>query len=244
MGRPAKLDKDRRKPVTLRLDPVSRERLESMAAASGRSLGKEIEARIVATMGFDAPGIQLVDKLGAGISELTKLNKKKRWHIDLTGWAAVAEYLAEGPIHDWRPNSEIDADFVNSACDPLLEVDELADELVRGLAKLGVSVSPERKIHGLLKLNNRTLERAAIDKIPDGELKSSAIDLHTQLANLDDEREDRARAFHKAMEPYVEAEESGRQLCRDYLHNEAQRQIDADELYNPFHLMRMFGNGA
>lgn len=240
MGRPPKQPTDRRQPTTLRLDPDARAKLERYAADSGRSLGKEIEARIAAMIELDALGVDLISRLGAAISALTKRNKGKRWHVDLTGWAAVAELLTEGPIQDLRPTAEPDADQQWEAIEPLLAIDQQREDLVAQLTTLGFSVAPEHRLQGLLRLNNRDMERAALNNAPEGELKSSAIRLHTRILELDEEYDQASQRFRAAMKPYGEAEEAGRQMCRDYLRSEAQNKRDASENYNPIHLTRTF----
>lgn len=241
MGRPTKSIEQKRQPITLRFDPAVRKRLEIEAEANNRSVGKEIEARVASTLSLDAEGVDLVARISAGIADLTKRNRGKRWHVDLTAWASVVELLAEGPIQDVRPNHSVDADEQWEAYEPLLRIDEAREEIVRKLAEFGfTSIAVERKPRGLLRLNNRTSERAGINQAPDGELKEAAIALHTKLTQLDDERDEKLQAFHEAMEVYREAEEAGRQICHDYLHEVAEQKRDSGEDYNPLHLMRSF----
>lgn len=240
MGRPKKAAADKRQQITLRFDPAVMKGLKAQADANSKSLGKEIEERVEATIGLDAEGVELVRRISADIIALTRRNKGKRWHADLTAWASVVEMLAEGPIQDMRPNSPVDADEQWEVYEPILEIDHRREELVSRLSDLGVKAAVEGRLQGLLRLNNRDQERAGIDKIPDGDLKDAAIALHTELVQLDAEHEEKSQAFRETMQLYWEAEEAGRQICHDYLYDEAQRARDAGESFNPLHLMRMF----
>ena len=244
MGRPRKAAEEKRKQITLRFDPTDMQRLQALAKASGRSLGKEIEARVEATTNLDEMGLELVRRIGAGIVALQRLNggvmRHKPWHVDLTCWASIAELLAEGPIFDMRPLNPVDEEAMWEAILPVFEIDGRRRDLVRKLAELGIDVALERKIRGLLQLDSRVQERAGIDAIPDSELKTTAISHHDSLRKLDDEHDEALLACRDAVKPYLDVEEAGRQICRDYLHDEAQRTRAAGQRVNPFHLIRQF----
>lgn len=244
MARPRKEPDDKRQQVTLRFDPEVMQSLKAQADANGRSLGKEIEARVEATIDFDKVGLELVRRLGAAIVQLESLHggvlRYKPWHVDLTCWAAVAELLAEGPIFDMRPLHPNDEDAMWEACLPVLKIDWRREELVRQLAELGIVVAVEHKVRGLLKLDNREQERRSIDAIPESELKTDAISYHDELRKLDDELGAAALACREAMQPYWDAEETGRQTCRDYLRDEARRKSAGGQRVNPFHIIRQF----
>ncbi|MGB3379089.1 MAG: hypothetical protein WBH10_04375 [Allopontixanthobacter sediminis] len=241
MGRPIKASQDKRQQITLRFDPAVMKWLRVQAEANHRSVGKEIEARVVSTFPLEAQGVELFKRISAEIAALTKRNRGKRWHVDLTAWASVAEMLAEGPIQDMRPNHAVDADDQWEAWEPIFRIDNAREEIVRKLAEFGfTSVAVEKKARGLLRLNNRTSERAGIDQAPESDLKEAAIALHTELSQLDVEHDEKMQAFHLAMQVHWEAEEAGRQLTHDYLHDEAEQQRNSGEDYNPLHLMRIF----
>lgn len=240
MGRPAKPIEDKRQQITLRFDPAVMRTLAQEADANQRSVGKEIEARVAATLPLDSEGLSLVARISAEIAALSKRNNGKRWHVDLTSWASVVELLAEGPIQDLRPNHPVDADDQWEAYAPLLAIDTARHEMVQRLAELGFTVAAERRLRGLLRLDNRISERAGIDRAPDGDLKEAAIALHTELARLDDEHDEKMQAFRDAMQIHWAAEEAGRELCHEHLHDEAVRKRNSGEDYNPLHLMRIF----
>jgi hypothetical protein len=244
MGRPPKAAEDKRQQITLRFDPAVMEKLKASAEASGRSLGKEVEERAGATLHFDEVGLELVRRIGAGIVALQRLHggvhRHKPWHVDLSCWASIAELLAEGPIFDMRPLNPTDEDAMWEACLPVFEIDRQREELVRKLAELGIDVAVERKVRGLLKLDSRVQERASIDAIPESDLKIMAVSHHEALRKLDDEHDAALLACRDAMDPYMAAEEAGRQICRDYLQAEAHRKRAAGQRVNPFHLIRQF----
>lgn len=60
MGRPKTPDADKRRVLTFRLDNDVRQQVEALAAANGRSISGELEARLIATLGMDEYDIALL----------------------------------------------------------------------------------------------------------------------------------------------------------------------------------------
>ncbi|GGD60901.1 TraY domain-containing protein [Erythrobacter arachoides] len=242
MGRPSKSEEDRRQPVTLRFDPDVRARLEKHAAANGRSLGKEIEARVAATVGLDAQGLDLVRQISAEIVALTKRNKGKRWHADLTSWSAVAEMLAGGPISAMRPDDPWDEEDVKAILGQLINTYDQKANVVSKLAEIGLSISQDNKFGGLLKIASRNLERSSIDAIPDPALRQQALSLHDQLIALDADFDALRHAYGDAMRPYWEAELKGREIYRSHLQDQASHQRTFGEAFNAEHFLGLISS--
>ncbi len=240
MGRRLLKAEERRSLLSARFDPSVRHQIQAQAEANGRSAAAEIEARVRATIALDAVGLELVERIGSEISALNRRNQGKRWHKDLTTWAATAEMMAIGPIQDLKPMNPVDADVQEAAQQPLHEIYYKQDALVWKLGQLGVTVARTRTIGGLLRLNSRDLERAGIDKISASQDRDQAIAVHEMLISLDDAHDQALLRYKEAMEPYEKAEEQGRELYRDHLTSEAARAQAEGRPFNWLHLLRIF----
>lgn len=242
MGRRSLSEDKKRQPMSARFDPAVKERLLAEAEANGRSIPAEIEARVVATLGLDLAGLELVTRVAAEIAALSRRNLRKRWHIDLTGWAAVAEMMADGPIQEMRPDAPLRDEVVQAAFIPLLDTYNLKAPIVAKLAEIGVTVALERKIRGLLRLDNRGFERSAINAIPDPALRKESIALHDELTALDDAYDEQVKAYEEAMQPYRDAERAGREMYRNHIQDEALRRRDRGEPFDVKHLLGLFSS--
>lgn len=242
MGRRALSEGDKRQPMSARFDPEVRTWLVSEAGKNGHSIPAEIEARVVATRGLDLVGLKLVTRIAEEIGSLGRRNAGKRWHIDLTGWAAVAEMMADGPIQEIRPDDPLQDNVVQAALAPLAGTYDEKILLIAKLARIGVTVALARKIGGLLKINNRELERSSINAIPDPALREECMTLHQQLTALDDAHEAQLKSYLDAMRPYWDAEQAGREIYRAHLENEAKHRRDRGEPFDMKHLLGLFSS--
>lgn len=240
MGRRLLKVEERRSLLSARFDPSIRLKIQAQAEANGRSAAAEIEARVRATIALDAVGLELVERISSEIAALDRRNQGKRWHKDLKTWAATAEMMAIGPIQDMKPVNQVDAEVQEAARQPLYEIYHKQEALVWKLGQLGVTVARTRKVGGLLRLNSRDLERAGIDRIPDGDDRDEAIAIHSMLVALDDNHDQALAEYAQTMQPYEEAEEKGRELYRAHLHSEATRAEAEGRPFNWLHLLGIF----
>lgn len=240
MGRRQLNEEEKRKLLSARFDPGVAKSLEAHAKDSGRSIPAEIEARIEATIALDKEGIDLVAQISSEMDAIRRRNKGNRWHKDLTTWAATVEMMAIGPIQDVKPLHPVDAEAQEQAWSPLAEIYERQHSIVKQLAVLGIHVSHNRLIRGLLRLNSRNLEKAAIEAIEGKEDRDVAAELHQRLCALDDAQDAAMAEYELAMGPYREAEREGRELYREHLHSKARQARDEGGSFNIRHLLKVF----
>lgn len=240
MGRRQLNEEEKRKLLSARFDPGVAKSLEAHAQESGRSIPAEIEARIEATIALDKEGIDLFAQISSEIEAIRRRNKGNRWHKDLTTWAATVEMMAIGPIQDVKPLHPVDAEAQEEAWRPLAEIYQRQHSIVKQLAVLGIHVSHMRVIRGLLRLNNRNLEKAAIEAIEGNENRDVAAELHLRLCALDDAHDAALTEFELTMGPYREAEREGRELYREHLHTKAKQARDEGRSFKMPHLLEVF----
>jgi hypothetical protein len=217
MARPRKSDDEKRQVVSIRLDPAQRARLEASAAENGRSLAAEIEERLSALDGLDGEGVELVSMV-AEMIETIESATGERWHQDLRTWGALLEAFGVGaPLWRFRPSEPAYVDAHNAA---MAEIEELRRQQARiadALADIGVMVlGPDRPALTYRAAEyRRSLERAAIEAIPEPDVRARAISLHEQLQELDASEEMVRRHWWQTIEPFREGERSGRRLFYD-----------------------------
>jgi hypothetical protein len=108
MGRHAKPKEEQRQQIGFRLSPADRHRLEAAASRSGVSVPQEVEVRLISSLDqdemIDGPTAELIGQIAAQIAEIQKMTGK-RWHKDVTTWAAVHEMLRRREAA-WAPGKD------------------------------------------------------------------------------------------------------------------------------------------
>ncbi|GAA4642439.1 hypothetical protein GCM10023115_05730 [Pontixanthobacter gangjinensis] len=239
LGRPKLKAEEKRKLVSARYAPSVVAKLRACAEVSGRSVPAEIEARILATIDLDDKGLELAASISSEMESLRRRNKGKRWHADITTWAATAEMLALGPIQDFKPSHDVDEECQEEAWAPLAKIREEQGVYISQLAEFGIAVARAREIRGLLKLNSRNREYARITAIEEDDLREQALKAHEELCQLDDAYDTALAAFRLTMQPYWDAEEVGRKIYRDHLHEEARISKLRGNPFRWSHLLRL-----
>ncbi|WP_298198570.1 hypothetical protein [Novosphingobium sp.] len=218
--------------------------LEEAAQQANRPLSAELEARLAATADLDVKGLELIRALSREIALICRMTAK-RWHIDLTSWAAVAEMLRIGPIHDFNPDRPQDDDILEARFDKLAELEHSRSALIAQLADMGIAArrDPDKSASaaGIEQLPDRTRSatRLMCEKLDDADERSRAVASLQELLRIDDEVRRAENAFREALRPYYEATAMGKQLYRLHLKREAERRRSLGESYDIFHLMEV-----
>jgi hypothetical protein len=242
MGRPTKPAHLKRQLLSVRFDPEVRTAFENAAEKTGKSLSSEIERRATILANADEDTLDLIEQIVSEIDALETRNRGKRWHVDLRTWSGVAEMLANGPIREMKPTNDVDQEAQDEARGPVHDISEKQRDAVAALKNLGVAVQTERNLTMGLggSYNNRDLERAAIEAIPDINVRAEALELFAGLEQLDAEYEAATARWQELMQPYWDAENQGRQDYRDHLHELAVQRRDRGEPFNLAHLVKWF----
>ncbi|MBD3761465.1 hypothetical protein [Rhizorhabdus sp.] len=242
MGRHAKPKEEQRQQIGFRLSPADRHRLEAAASRSGVSVPQEVEVRLISSLDqdemIDGPTAELIGQIAAQIAEIQKMTGK-RWHKDVTTWAAVHEMLRRGPMARAHPDRPLDDETVIAAGKKLAEIRAKKKALIEQLASRGIAVLEEAKIYkgGILGgWKNRTTEQAAIDAIEDEILRDHAGQVFEQIQALDAEEEAASSDYTDALSPYWDAERVGRRLYRENRRDAALRNMREGQPWEPFDL--------
>lgn len=245
MGRPPKKPEERRREATLRLHPYHRDILVDAAQAADRSFPAELEARLVATCDLDVKGVELVQAVASGIARIQKMTGKS-WHKDLSTWAAVAEMLRIGPIHDFDPDQPHNDEVIQSIFDKMETLEANRSQLIGHLADLGIGArqnpdKPNGDAAGLKQLPDptRSAARTMCQKIDDPQERERALDILEAILQTDDEIRRAEVDFKAQTSVWFEEVRKGRQLFRDHLRREAERKRSLGENFNILHLLEI-----
>lgn len=224
MGRPPKKPEDKRVQVNIRLLAKDRDRLQEIANESAKPLATEAENILAAYLNRSDETNALLDKIASEIERLEAL-AKGRWHKNLMAWAAVSEMLSK-IVEDDRPERIADDEVIEEIRARLRDEEEVRYRVVALLAQRGVSVKvdprPEPYLgdrrrglfgqRGPQKASPRTWERAAIEAMPEDEVKRECLHLFNVLEQKDQLIAGIEAEESIAMQPYIEAEQAGRRL--------------------------------
>ena len=243
MGRRPKDDSEKRKLIGARFDPEAFDFIERQASANGRSVGAEVEARVAATIGLDAEGLELAGMIAREIAIIQKITGK-RWHRDLKTWAAVKEMLERGPIDERRPDRPQDDEALNAAFERLKTLKDERRRIVDQFAEVGLAImeDPTSKvnaffINALAAMDGgRSVARTTIEGAPESNDKVTALRLLDRLLELDVLIPQADKELNDLLTPYVDAGAEGALLYRERLKREAERRRDAGDDYSPMHL--------
>ncbi|MBC2653457.1 hypothetical protein [Novosphingobium aerophilum] len=226
----------------MRLDPEVRHKLQEAAKQAERSFPADLEARIVATCDLDHQGVELLRAIASEIALIQKMTSS-RWHRKLKAWAAVAEMLRLGPIHDFNPDQPQNDDHVITAFKTLEAVERDRSELVDRLADMGIAArqdpdKPPVGEAGIARLPDptRSSTRLLCQKLDDEAQQAQALALLEEIIQLDAQVRKAHAAFNGALRPYLDETNAGRKIYRDYLRKEAARKRSLGEPYNILHL--------
>jgi len=231
MGRPRKNPEEKRVQLNIRLFPADRDKLAALAEAADKPLATYAERLIVGHLERWERTSKETRKLTSVIEEAIPALESKakgKWPKNLRAWAAVAQMLAH-IIDSDRPERGLDDEVVTEAFNVQMEANRSRKAIVAELANLGVAVNEDPKPRGLLGVekfgglfgqatrrgNSREWERASIDAIPDEQLKAQAGDAFAKLLVADQAVTLADDKFREALQPYIEAEQEGRQIGRD-----------------------------
>lgn len=222
-------DEQKRKQIAVRLSPQDRQRVMALAELNGSSVGAEIEQMALDQLayieGTDPETRELLARIGDKITEMHRLAKGK-WHKNLTAWAAVTEALAHIMDND-RPESTSDDERVSEVTAMQSGAFDERYRLVGELSELGLAVKfdpgPSPLLgqvrHSPLSLtapdtSSRSWEQAAINAMPDNEVRLKVQAVFDQLLAADARIEQLATDWTDAMLPYWQAEQEGRKIGR------------------------------
>lgn len=223
-GRPAMPDAEKRQQIGVRTSPALKADLERAAGENGRSVAQEAELRLVQSFeqdarAGDAETTRLLSMIANEIAAIQQTTGK-RWHRDLTTWAAVSEALYRGAIVTMRPDNAADDETVTRAWDSYWGISQGKRHVVDELREAGLTV-PDRtpRYGGVFEkalTSERRLVTKAIDTLTvDAAEKDRLRVLVKGLVLLDHEEEQALKRFKTAIEPYTQAETKGRQLYHE-----------------------------
>jgi hypothetical protein len=224
-GRPTLPEGERRQQIGVRTSPALKADLERAAGDNGRSVAQEAELRLVDSFEAERRSgspetAQLMRMLADQIAVIERTTGK-RWHKDLTTWAAVAEAAAKGPVQQLRPDRTTDDELANEAWDALWAIIMEKQQYIETLRGAGLHVprrpQPARAgatdaLGSYIDLNRTSLRRA-IDALSISE--DDRDKLREAIAGIIvlDEAETKAEShFLESVRPYLEAEARGREL--------------------------------
>lgn len=224
-GRPAIPEAERRQQIGVRTSPGLKSDLERAAAENGRSVAQEAELRLVDSFESErrAGGVETAHLLRMMADQIAMIERAtgKRWHRDLTTWAAVAEAIAKGPIQQLRPDRTTDDEVANEAWDQLWQIMQEKSGHIERLRGGGLHASrqPEPTVAGASDAlgsyvdTKRTALRLAVEalQISDAERDQLRMAL-AALIVLDAAEADAEKKFHAAIDPYIQAEKRGQEL--------------------------------
>lgn len=97
-GRPTERDEAKRSAVAVRTTPAIKSRLSAAAAAAGRSLTQEIEARLIRSFEDEdragGPHNAALLRMIGSVIEIAEQRSAARWTEDVRAWSAVKAALA------------------------------------------------------------------------------------------------------------------------------------------------------
>jgi len=262
MARPRKQDQEKRHALSIRLDGITKESLERSAGEACRSLGAEVERRIVATLGLDETGLELVSKIAAEI-RLLQYGKSKPWHRDLKLWSAVSEMMRWLPPAENRPDNPKDDEFFLAA---LEDHDRLTEKRRQKLVELGdlglllpeepfrymppaAALSDKSEtgqprlgpfLEGMRLGNSREMAKRTLDTLEPSPACELAYRLLAEVVGLDEQVTAAFDRLRQQLAPFEEAEREGRLIYRSRLQAEAQRRRAEGLAYNYLHSIGSF----
>lgn len=230
MGRPPKPINEKRVQLNIRLNPADRDRLSQLAASAGKPVATYAESVLVAHLDrieSTTPETRSLIALAEQKIGEMETQTKGRWHKNLKAWAAVAQMLSHILEND-RPERPNDDEVVNEAFSQQVDAVRQRQAIVEKLADLGFAVNADpnpKKMLGVESYgglfgasprrgSSRTWERASIDAIEDNELRAKAKVLFAELEEADGLVAQAEERFRVSLQPYIEAEQEGRQIGR------------------------------
>ena len=249
MARPRKSDEAKRHLVSIRLFGGDRAALEASAVVSGRSLGAEIEHRLLATRGLDEVGVNFIARVADQIGVIERLNGGRKWHGHYRVWSGVSEMLRQLAVERAPDDDPGQDQYVADAWAKLFELEEERRSALRDLRDIGIEL-PERPLaatKGSLGAmlaeaieGNRATARRALTSAPQSDERTRALSLLDRVEALDAAITSARADWTEQMRGYVEAEADGRQLYRDYLQAAARQKRDAGEPFELNHFLGLF----
>ncbi len=223
-GRPPKSGDEKRIQVNVRLRVKDRDKLQELATISGKPAAAEAEKILAKSLSRSKETNELLDKIADEIEAL-ELKGRGKWHKNLLPWAAVSEMLAK-VLDDYRPERISDDEIVQEIRERLVIAERMRFVAISFLDKRGISVKTDPRPEPMLGLRRRglfgalqpkpqsprTWERAAIEAIPDQELKQECLFFFSEVEKQDNIIEAIEAEETAAIMPYLEAEQAGRRL--------------------------------
>lgn len=223
-GRPPHHEGETKKAaIAVRTAPSIRDALKAAAAAAGRSVTQEVEARLSASLERDAGQRSaetelLLNRIAAEIAEIEKMPGMKRWHRDRTTAGAVLEMFARRPKSWVRTDDPSEDEIVKQALEELFNVQEERAKLERALVELGIQPQNSRSLNALAPLMpSRWRERENLEKVElSPQMRNLVNTLLDQLETIDAREEAANVRYRDAVQPYWEAEDKGRHIYRTF----------------------------
>lgn len=227
MGRPPKAADEKRVQVNVRVLPAHKSLLEQMASEAGKPIAAVTENIIASYLERTPQTNALLDRITDQIADL-QAKAQGKWHKNLRAWAAVSEMLSF-ITEDMRPERLQDDEIAQPIMQDIIEKRKMRGVAIRLLAQRGITVSENPTPNALLgtygrggifgrpkrdRLPSRTWERAAIDAMPESQEKQDCVYLFDSIVELDAAIASRESDYGEAIQPYIVAEQEGRQLAR------------------------------
>lgn len=244
MVRPPLPDDEKRKQIGARFNPGDRRLIEERAKNNKRTPPAEIEALATAFLSSNEETTSLLRLIADGIATIEK-KTGKRWNRDLRTWSAVREFLLRGPIEDACPDKWQDDPPLSDAYKIFSELREDRRNIVQQLGAMGLVVSEELTpvaptgsslVSPLAFMDGgRTLVRLALEVADPSVERDRALNLLDKLLVVDNQIDRNGTLIDSLAEPFLAAEFSGRNLCREFLNDIAKEKRGNGEEHNPKH---------
>ncbi len=245
MGRPKLSESAKRQQTNFRLDPEDKARLERMAKERGESVPAFAESLVVQGMnlfGHPVMSPQLLEifvKIMDEMQVIQSRNMDKPWHEDLTSWAGCKKVFANGPFARANPDDWRAVDKLNEIWADVMAARASKQRAIEMLKDLGITISQQSSrnpaSHGIFtnalaqSIDNRALERRVIEAIVDDEERNNALVLFEMVERFDVREEEALAKWRKEVLPYIEGENDGEEIYKDWRNEIVKRQLALGE---------------